>query len=388
LSSGKNAVKEGDELIGLHNLTPEKLMHADRMGGFPVPSLAISKAGSPLEGYGDISLVAPKSLVTPAKGNPVFGADAYTPRYPSVTLRPDAASLNRLNKELGPFVQEGRKIYGSDIEKIDDIVSLPQFKAMAEASGINVNDYHAMKDAAQELVQKAGIPEKLFKGYDYNGNRLYKPHTLENVVKEMRSQGVRNGENFTYGTNSVKAAVTPQFKNMKSVQAARDTIADKATVEAAKKANSEKFSGLLDELVQLSPSKDFGAYDNATLNIIDWSKGRVRLEDFYPGITPELKGKISTFLGELRKSPVGYLEAKPQRAVNLNEFVGAIVPNSVDEKTLGLLSRHGITNIQRYGSPEEKAKAAKSFADHLFNFGLPASVGLGGYGLLSSDLTD
>ena len=124
------------------------------------------------------------------------------------------------------------------------------------------------------------------------------------------------------------------------------------------------------------------------MNVIDWAKGRVRLEDYYPGITPELKSNIGSFLNDLRKSPVGYLEAKPQRAVGLNEFVGAIVPNTVDERTLGLLAKHGITNVQRYGSAEEKAKAALMFKDHLFNFGLPIGVGAGSYGLLSGETMD
>lgn len=51
-------VKPGDELIVQHNLTAANLLKADKLGGLPVPSLAISKVGAPLENFGEITLIA------------------------------------------------------------------------------------------------------------------------------------------------------------------------------------------------------------------------------------------------------------------------------------------------------------------------------------------
>ncbi len=79
---------QGDkpDLIVQHNLSAENLLHAVKMGGIPVPSLAITKKDHPLTGFGEITLLGSKDLVDPKgyAGTKVFGADIYSPRYPSV----------------------------------------------------------------------------------------------------------------------------------------------------------------------------------------------------------------------------------------------------------------------------------------------------------------
>ena len=86
-------VKEGDELIGMHNLTSDNLEHAQEMGGLPVPSIGITKASSPIVGFGDISLIAKQQMVEPGRGNPVFDADVYSRRYPTVEYVDDVDKI-------------------------------------------------------------------------------------------------------------------------------------------------------------------------------------------------------------------------------------------------------------------------------------------------------
>jgi hypothetical protein len=90
------------DLIVQHNLTSDNLLHAHRMGGIPVPSLAVTKAAHPLTGFGDISLIGSKDMVDP-KGYAaakVFGADIYSPRYPRVNSFVERKPLDALNKKL------------------------------------------------------------------------------------------------------------------------------------------------------------------------------------------------------------------------------------------------------------------------------------------------
>ena len=81
--------KAADErdLVAQHNLTEENLLHAAKMGGLAVPSLAITKKGQPLTGFGEITLLASKDMADPRgyAGTRVFGADIYSPRYPKIT---------------------------------------------------------------------------------------------------------------------------------------------------------------------------------------------------------------------------------------------------------------------------------------------------------------
>lgn len=76
---------EKKSLVGVHNLTEDNLRYALNLGGLANPSTAvIDKNIMGLEGFGDISLIMPKSLVAKSTGKNAgtFAGDAYTPRFP------------------------------------------------------------------------------------------------------------------------------------------------------------------------------------------------------------------------------------------------------------------------------------------------------------------
>lgn len=124
--AGENAYKfarqkaeEKPELVITHNLSSENLLHASRMGGLAVPSLAVTKAKTPLNGFGDITLVGDKRLADP-KGyakTKVFGADIYSPRYPTITHIVKPKLVEKLNQSL----ESARSLTGGGYIGADDI---------------------------------------------------------------------------------------------------------------------------------------------------------------------------------------------------------------------------------------------------------------------------
>ena len=67
----------------------------------------------------------------------------------------------------------------------------------------------------------------------------------------------------------------------------------------------------------------------------------------------------------LRNTPTNYFEVKPQRAVGLGEFRGAVVPRGVDPQALAVLEKHGIEVVQ-YGKGEgARDKAIASLSKRL-----------------------
>ena len=71
-------------LTAYHNISARDLSRALAFGGFPVPSLAVMKAGTPYDMYGDITLVGNRDLVDPQKGVPVYSRDGYTVTFPAI----------------------------------------------------------------------------------------------------------------------------------------------------------------------------------------------------------------------------------------------------------------------------------------------------------------
>ena len=84
-----NGQSNGDDrtLAGIHNITEDKLLKALKLGGLANPSMAvIDTAKNSHDSFGNISLIAPSSLVDRRTGRTAgtWTTDAYTQRYPSV----------------------------------------------------------------------------------------------------------------------------------------------------------------------------------------------------------------------------------------------------------------------------------------------------------------
>ena len=106
----RRANKEEDDgvknLYVAHNLTADNLIHADKMGGLPVPSLAVARSDIGFDSFGDISLISEPDILDD-KFAKTFNADIYSPRYPSVSYDVDYKAFNDLledyNAKLGDY---------------------------------------------------------------------------------------------------------------------------------------------------------------------------------------------------------------------------------------------------------------------------------------------
>ena len=85
-------------LVGIHNISEEKLRKVIKQGGSANPSTAvIDIERQAFNSYGDISFIMPSSLVDAGTGRNAgtFTADAWTPTYPQVTKRFSDDKLQR-----------------------------------------------------------------------------------------------------------------------------------------------------------------------------------------------------------------------------------------------------------------------------------------------------
>ena len=80
----KSPIEGSADLIALHNLTEQNLLDALRLGGMPMPSIAVTKTDLPHLEFGDITLVLDKNSIDPGADsrNRVYGADIGSPTAP------------------------------------------------------------------------------------------------------------------------------------------------------------------------------------------------------------------------------------------------------------------------------------------------------------------
>lgn len=109
------------DLVVYHNVSTGKLREAIKLGGLPMPSLAITKRDIPFGDFGEITLIGDKDMIDPRKSraNEVFSRDAYTVRKPVVNYEePTAQDQKAFHEKYSGTIDE-LKAKGIDVQKIN-----------------------------------------------------------------------------------------------------------------------------------------------------------------------------------------------------------------------------------------------------------------------------
>jgi hypothetical protein len=200
---------------------------------------------------------------------------------------------------------------------------------------------------------------------------------MENLVREMKGN-VRGGESFNYGAGSVRSRVTPQFSSIEDMQAARGKLVTEQQFKPLKDATNVELTELASEFQPYYKYGARGFEHQQDFSAMLAEPGGIRnLAEHYKDLPPELLDKTRAFLGRLRDMPTQYFEAKPQRAVRLDEFKGAVVPGSEMGAVAPILSRNNITDVQEYtaGNAEQRKQALMKFKDYFFGLGAASPLG-------------
>jgi len=403
-------VEAGKEMIVHHNISPEKLARVEKVGGMPVPSVAVSNVENPLTSFGNISLIGDKSMAIPSAKNPVYGFDAYTARTPEIDFKFDAKSVKNIDSFFSDVAkkipdgdytvdrlkQDWKYRFDSDIYKakfLDEQGMLPDPKDFGkETWKFNQEVNQRVRDLKPEFeswsanmdntLAEAGVTptERIFRGYTDSGNRRYAEATLDNLVKEMK--GGAGAEGFFYGVGNIRAVATPKFKNFEQVKAARENIVSSKDFEPVKKKINEAFEDLTDRMRGLEGNNNYAYKPEDALYELGQVKNVNFLDKIYKDVPEALKADVQIFMNKVKSMPTEYFEIKPQRAVQVSEFEGAIVPKDAPQKSIDYLKSQGIDKIYFYETPEERTQLFKQFGDKMF--AAPA-LPLGATGLLDEE---
>ena len=183
------SVEEGKDLIAVHNLTEDKLKQSLELGGFPMPSIAITKSSMGHAEYGDISLLFGKDTINPSDSrNKVYSGDAWTPTFPHVSYKLDEKKLRDIYSralKAGnlPFFDSARL----HPENLKDRVDGNDSAKIIESGK---KDY-GMK---QMFLSEKGNPVK---GYVQKTVDKYSPERVEllqEILDKIGVEGLRNGK--------------------------------------------------------------------------------------------------------------------------------------------------------------------------------------------------
>ena len=147
--------KGGKSLVGIHNISARKLAAALETGGLANPSMAVIDLGFQIhEDYGDISLIAPASLIDSETGNNAgtFNGDAWTPTYPGVTKQMSEKGWDKFYDDVRvlpePFSHQVRNDWREHIE--DDRMGRSLYWWFLQETGKNPETIYNTTNLSEE----------------------------------------------------------------------------------------------------------------------------------------------------------------------------------------------------------------------------------------------
>lgn len=199
--SMETPVEQKENLIALHNLDETKLLKTLKLGGFPMPSIAITKSDIPHTNFGNITIVFGKETIDPKldKRNTVYSADAWTPTFPQIEYEASPKTEQKIRDIYYPlsrkygfdftrplyesvnYLGDTLTRYGGEkglIEKFSDDVDM--MNVFLAASG-----KEPIKAIDKEIVTR--LPDTEVEMYDYLANAIG-----EETVYDMQ---MKSGEN-------------------------------------------------------------------------------------------------------------------------------------------------------------------------------------------------
>ena len=406
---------EGSGMVVIHNTGASAIQNYDKIGGMPKPSLAVASENIDEMKFGEITLVGDPELMIPSKNNPVYKGDAYTQRYPLVrTIYSDnemdqiidyfsdifeVDDIRRDYSKISDFkFQDGSKqvlFYAGDLYNQiinNGINNLPGDMldiAFLKEKGL-LPDFNLAKDKYEykrlldqvftpelnaefkkwnnSLAERIGVEgkEKIVAGHTPSGKTRYKDHTLDNVLQHMSNKA---GTEEGFGSTSIgnlASIMRGKFKNKKELAAARDSLVSESEMNDIQSELYDELSQITDLLVKENKHLDQNSFSTGDNFIKVFGDPKYTIEqnfrEFYPTTTDATKQKVKSFLKKLANTPSEYFEIKPNRALQMNEFKGAIVPMDTDEKTIQILLDNGI-KIKRYNTEKDRLDKLKEFED-------------------------
>lgn len=276
------------DLIVTHNISADGIMHANKMGGLPLASVAVAKQSNPLTNFGEVTLIGSRDYIDPKGVNKaqVFGSDIYSPRYPRVSYEYSAKDKNVLfnrfekaAKEVGDgsfdyYFTQGLEDTGARQAMLDsDAVkyqflkeqNIPYKKAHQDIPKSVHADYPSIQKAIKAGISEEDISsiesadkfEGLFREFikdyikDIEG-RVSPSPSLKNVI--VRAKQALDGDKY-----AVRTFAESRVKEGLKLQESKKVLDSVETLSNMRKAVSEHenaFRDYVDSIVETIPVKE------------------------------------------------------------------------------------------------------------------------------------
>lgn len=193
------------DLVVYHNVSTGKLREAIKLGGLPMPSLAITKRDIPFGDFGEITLIGDKDMIDPRKSrsNEVFSRDAYTVRKPvvnyEVPAKIDSDAFHKKYEETRKFLKKN----SIDVGEINFSFYDGEESLAAMENNIAIKYYYVKNVLKKDIpIKERTVTPPV------RGERLFKEYPK--LIHALKSSKVKKGD-----FSEVDQAARPYFDEMR-----------------------------------------------------------------------------------------------------------------------------------------------------------------------------
>lgn len=193
------------DLVVYHNVSAGKLREAIKLGGLPMPSLAITKRDIPFGDFGEITLIGDKDMIDPRKSrsNEVFSRDAYTVRKPvvnyEVPAKIDSDAFHKKYEETRKFLNKN----SIDVGEINFSFYNGEESLAAMENNIAIKYYYVKNVLKKDIpIKERTVTPPV------RGERLFKEYP--ELIHALKSSKAKEGD-----FSEVDQAARPYFDEMR-----------------------------------------------------------------------------------------------------------------------------------------------------------------------------
>lgn len=193
------------DLMVTHNISGDGILHAHKMGGLPYASVAVTKQDNPLTGFGEVTLIGDRNYIDPKGENKakVFGADIYSPRYPSVTYEYSSKDIQHLRDK---FEQSAKEIddFAFDYDFSQGLGKTGVLKALLKSDAVK-----------HQFLKEQGISyETVYKTTEQNPEANYSS-VQRAINQDITAEQINDNVNLEVNESLMRSFIQDRIERLK-----------------------------------------------------------------------------------------------------------------------------------------------------------------------------
>lgn len=285
----------------------------------------------------------------------------------------------RLKKEMVPnrvreFIEHAWELQSNPVEtegQVDRNATREKMRKMVDAEAVE----KWVNEKTKGMLGEAGI----YNGkdpYTQSGKQrtfaqMHYAYTLENLVKAMKGNQQEKGEGLWGATaRGLQAVTSREYRSIAQIRGDKGRLqqVDEGEYKAELEAIDREIESIVSEIKKTNKAHRDNTYTESDIIgavMLEAAQGRhtkAAIKKAFANndydISDMVAGKMANVFESVMELPTTYFEAKPQRAVMVDEIRAAIVPDDLGADVVEQMEKAGVPLITYEAGNEESRKEA------------------------------